>query len=88
MLKRSFKALEKATNLPPVRRDMLADKPTDAFRIVFYNSALLSHSWIDPDPEQSGKIFGDMIESITSGRTRQGEALDKANDELNAEFKN
>ncbi len=84
---KSLKSLEVITNLPPVRRDLLSDKPTDAFRIVFYNSALISHSWIDPDPIRSSNTFRDMIESITSGRTRVTEALNTANDDLNAQLK-
>ncbi len=82
-----LKALEVVTNLPPVRRDLLADKPTDAFRSVFYNSALISHSWIDPNTQTSSTIFRDMIESITGGKARTIEALNRANDELNAQLK-
>lgn len=83
----AIKSLENVTNLPPVRRDLLADKPTDAFRTVFYDSALISDSWIDPDPVASSNTFRDMIESITSGQSRVSEALSRANDELNAELK-
>jgi len=82
-----IKAMETATNLPPVRRDLLADKPTDAFRTVFYNSALISSSWIDPDPVLSGNTFRDMIENVTSGKTRLSDALDRADKELKAELK-
>jgi ABC-type glycerol-3-phosphate transport system substrate-binding protein len=80
-------ALEQITNLPPVRRDLLAHKPTDAFRTVFYNSALLAHSWIDPDAAQSSATFRDMIESITSGKSRISEALSRAGDELTKQLK-
>ncbi len=82
-----LKSLEAVTNLPPVRRDMLVDKPTDAFRSVFYNSALISRSWIDPDPTASSFTFRDMIESITSGKSRVGEASGRANQELNDQLK-
>ena len=78
----SIKALETATNLPPVRRDLLTNKPTDAFRSVFYDSALISKSWIDPDSVGSEKVFRDMIETITSGRGRLTDALDRANTQL------
>ncbi|MCX6701764.1 MAG: extracellular solute-binding protein, partial [Candidatus Zambryskibacteria bacterium] len=78
----SIKELETITNLPPVRRDLLVNKPVDAFRTVFYNSALISHSWIDPDSVESEKIFRDMIETITSGRGRLSDALDTADTEL------
>ena len=74
----SLKELETVTNLPPVRRDLLSTKPEDAFRTVFYNSALISRSWIDPDSVGSEKVFRDMIEMITSGRGRLSESLDRA----------
>jgi ABC-type glycerol-3-phosphate transport system substrate-binding protein len=83
----ALQSLETATNLPPVRRDLLANKPTDAFRTIFYNSALISHAWIDPDPIASGNTFKTMIQSITSGAARVNEALGKASDELTSELK-
>ncbi|HRH27009.1 MAG TPA: extracellular solute-binding protein [Parcubacteria group bacterium] len=82
-----LKSLETATNLPPIRRDMLADKPTDAFRSVFYNSALISESWIDPEPTVSTQIFRDMVENVTSGRSRVLESIGRADTELNQELK-
>jgi len=83
----SLKGMEVVTSLPPVRRDLLSNRPTDAFRSVFYDSALISHTWIDPDSNGSSKAFRDMIESITSGQSRVSEALSNANSELNLEFK-
>jgi hypothetical protein len=82
-----IKAIEVVTNLPPVRRNLLSNKPTDAFRTVFYNSALISKSWIDPDFAGSSKVFRDMIDSITSGRSRVSEALDRASIELDVLLK-
>ena len=83
----AIKALEAATNLPPVRRDLLADQPSDAFRAVFYNSALISSSWIDPNPVATASIFRDMIEGVTGGRVRLSDGLNKANQDLSAELK-
>ena len=83
----AIKSLESVTNLPPVRRDLIADRPSDAFRAVFYNSALVSHSWIDPNSSQSSNTFRDMIESITGGQSRTSEALSRAEAELNNELK-
>jgi ABC-type glycerol-3-phosphate transport system substrate-binding protein len=79
-------ALEKITSLPPVRRDMLANAPADAYRNVFYNSALISHTFIDPNPTVTAKIFKVMIESITSGKSRVYDALSQASAELNSEL--
>ena len=75
-------ALEGVTNLPPARRDLLAMKPTDPFRTVFYNSALISRSWVDPDPQLSSLAFQNMIESITSGRSSVIESLGNTNQTL------
>jgi len=74
------------TNLPPVRRDMLSTPPTDPFQTIFYSSALVSRSWIDPDPQASSQTFRDMIENITSGKARPSDALTRADQELTAEL--
>jgi ABC-type glycerol-3-phosphate transport system substrate-binding protein len=71
----AISALGTATNLPPVRRDLLANRPTDAFRSVFYDSALYAQSWVDPDGVKTSNVFRDMIESITSGKSRVSDAL-------------
>lgn len=68
--------------LPPVRRDVLTNKPTDAIGSVFYDSALMSKSWFDPDSDETDDIFKNMIESVTSGRARLGEAINLADQEL------
>lgn len=70
------------TNLPPVRRSMLATKPTDAYKSVFYDGALISRGWIDPDRQSTSLSMQNMIESITSGRARLSDALNRANDEF------
>lgn len=83
----ALQAIEEITNLPPVRRDLLSNKPTDAFRIVFYNSALISGAWVDPNSNLSSNTFRDMVESITSGRSRTSEALRRADEELTQQLK-
>lgn len=76
-------ALSSATGLPPVRRDLLVNKPTDAFTSVFYNGALISKAWLEPDSAKTDDIFQNMIESVTSGRARLSEAVNIADEELN-----
>ncbi len=71
-----------AVRLPPVRRSLLAQKQTDAFKTVFYDGAIRSRAWLDPEPNTSNGIFRSMIESITSGRARVSEAINKASREL------
>lgn len=70
--------------LPPARRDLLSGKPSDATLPVFYDSALQARSWLDPSPEETRVIFTDMIDSVTSGRTRSYQAISEANRRLDA----
>jgi len=70
--------------LPPVRRDLLAQKPGEAFQSVFYDSAIRSRTWLDPSPTETGAIFGTMIDSITSGRARTDEAVIRASNEISS----
>lgn len=75
-------AVTEILDLPPVRRDLLSEKPTDAYRSVFYDSAIRSKAWLDPNPTASDDIFARMIDSITSGRERTSAAVIKASREL------
>lgn len=76
------KMFEAYTNLPPVRRSLLADTPSDPYKAVFYQSAIQSATWMDPNKKETSIIFQTMIESITSGRMRITDALRKADAEL------
>jgi len=73
-----------AVRLPPVRRDLLAQKQTDAYKSIFYDSAIRAKAWLDPEPIESNSVFRNMIESITSGRARVSEAVTRASRELDA----
>lgn len=73
--------------LPPTRRDLLSDKPTDAIFSVFYDAALQSKGWLDPDSKATETIFRDAIESVTSGRAHTVEAVGKASREIEALIK-
>jgi ABC-type glycerol-3-phosphate transport system substrate-binding protein len=75
-------AFSEVLKLPPARRDLLSQKPVDAFESVFYDSAIRSKAWLDPSPADTDLVFKNMIESITSGRARTGEAVAKASREL------
>jgi hypothetical protein len=67
---------------PPIRRNLLAVKPTSEAGTVFYDSALSSLSWLDIDPTRSNVIFSDMISAITSGRLTVTQAVQRAGQEL------
>jgi len=54
--------------LVPARRDMLADIPSDnARQALFYNSAIISKSWIDPDPTATTALFKKSMNQINAG---------------------
>ena len=78
----SLSALTALTGLPPVRRDLLAKTPTDAFQSVFYASALQAKAWLDPNPKETERIFRAMVEGITSGRENISGALRTAHSEI------
>lgn len=71
-----------ATGLPPVRRDLISVRPTDSFKPVFYDSAVLARAWLDPDPIETQAIFKDMVEGSASGERRISEAVGRAQGEL------
>jgi ABC-type glycerol-3-phosphate transport system substrate-binding protein len=70
--------------LPPARRDMLGVAQTDPFKAVFYKSAVLARSFIDPSPLETKRIFADMVEAVISGEARIDSALGRANQEIEA----
>jgi len=80
----SISKLGQYTNLPPVSRSLLATAPTNPYQVVFYQSALVSSGWLDPDSKATDQVFQDMVESITSGQAQTSEAINKANDQINA----
>jgi ABC-type glycerol-3-phosphate transport system substrate-binding protein len=70
------------TDFPPVRRDLLAQVPSDAFGPVFYESAIISHAFLDPDPQGTQSVFSQMISDVTSGRSQVGRAVRDASARL------
>ncbi|MBI5134035.1 MAG: extracellular solute-binding protein [Candidatus Taylorbacteria bacterium] len=67
---------------PPVRRDLLSVIPGDAYKSVFYQSALVSSAWLDPYREATDGIFLRLVEGVTSGRLRVSEAVSAASTEI------
>jgi ABC-type glycerol-3-phosphate transport system substrate-binding protein len=72
----------KISDLPPVRRDSLSQKQDDSVNDTFYRSALISKSFLDPDPVETSKIISEMIESFTSSRSRLTESVDRASQQI------
>lgn len=72
----------KDDTVAPARRDLLSEEPTNPIVAVAYRSALISRGWLDPNRAESVKVFKSMVERVTSGQARIGEALTAASQEL------
>jgi ABC-type glycerol-3-phosphate transport system substrate-binding protein len=68
--------------LVPARRDLLSQRGVGATEEVFYNSALIARSWLDPNPEETEGVFQEMIENVVSGRSRLSEAISRGSANL------
>ena len=75
-------ALSTITGLPSARRELLNTKPKGFADSVFFDSAIKSKGFVDPDDVKTGKIFTKMIESVTSGKSRITEAVREASNEI------
>ena len=61
--------------LPPVKTDLLVQGSNDQYLSVFDTTALIGRTWLDSNPATSGQIFGNMIQSITTGQMSVFQAL-------------
>lgn len=78
-----LKLFEEISELPSVRRDMLAQIPQNPYKVVFHNAALRSKVWYDPDRVATENIFKNLVDSIVSGRLQISAATRDADDALN-----
>ncbi len=63
------------SGLPPVRRNLLAARPTDAVFSILYDSAIISRAWQDPSPTDTDELFEEMINDINSGSLKISQAI-------------
>lgn len=81
------KTLVDALGFAPVRRSLYSTAQADPHLQVVYQSALIARGWLDPSPRASGSIFKEMVESVTSGRSRLSDITTAAVQDLEALFK-
>jgi ABC-type glycerol-3-phosphate transport system substrate-binding protein len=68
--------------LPAVRQDIIeagSDNPTMA---LFNKAALISYTWLDPNPVETSRIFSTMIQDVTSGRDVAASAVTRAHSQM------
>jgi ABC-type glycerol-3-phosphate transport system substrate-binding protein len=80
--------LSNSMYLPNVRRDVIGGTQDDPYIALFNKAALVANTWLDVDANTSSKIFGDMIEFITSGQKNIGDAVQDAGDQHDVALKN
>jgi ABC-type glycerol-3-phosphate transport system substrate-binding protein len=86
-LNEKSKIISTSSSLPPVLRSLLSETPkNNSYLETFFNSAIISRSWLDPNESKSEIIIRDMIENISSNNLTQAEAIDKANNQLELLF--
>ncbi len=78
----SVSTLTKVTNFAPARRDLISLGTKDPAKSIFFNSALISRGWIDPDSNSTNQIFYDMVENVKTGKMNETDSVAKASIEL------
>ncbi|OGI64804.1 hypothetical protein A3H53_00985 [Candidatus Nomurabacteria bacterium RIFCSPLOWO2_02_FULL_40_10] len=70
----------------PARRDLLKNKPSNAYSPIFYDSALYAKSWLDPSPKDTDNIFRNMIDGVLSNNMNISSAISDANNKMGLLF--
>ncbi len=74
-------ALALAFGMAPARRDVLAEI-TQGNQVLIDKAAVMSYSWVDPDPQATAGIFQAMIEDTASGALSGNNAVSRADGQI------
>ncbi len=85
--KDTVKHFSDTLSLPPATKLLLSEKPTDPYMYSFYDSAIFSHSWIDPNPVTTNAIFGELFNNVSSNKLEIDAAINKAQGQLSQTVK-
>lgn len=69
--------------ITPARADLLSLKPVDEVFPVFYDSAIKTRVWLDPDTNETKRIFDKMVIQMTVERQTSSEVVADARTLLN-----
>ena len=81
------KDFSQATGLASPRRDLLAEKTTDAYFGLINKAAVMSKAWLEPDGGEVRRIFKDMVESVSSGSLSVGDSVRLAKNRLDQKLR-
>jgi ABC-type glycerol-3-phosphate transport system substrate-binding protein len=70
--------------MAPAQRTMLGTNPANPFTAVYYPEALNATGWLSPAPAAVDAIFAAMISNVITGRYEVPQALNAADQSLNA----
>ncbi len=73
-------------NFAPAHRESYTGNIADPHKSLVYQSALISHGWLDPSPSESNIIFRKAVEDVTSGKVRLNSIMLDTVDELESLF--
>lgn len=80
-------AVANALSMAPALRGALKPPAGDLYAPVYYPEALVARGWLSPEPSETDSILGAMIENVTTGRRSVRDALQGAEQALNAAYK-
>lgn len=72
----------KTLSLPPASRKLLSKKPDGSYMYTFFNSAVVSRSWPDPNPKSTDSIFNELFNNVLSNKLEVDAAVNRAQGEL------
>ncbi|MDR3571562.1 MAG: extracellular solute-binding protein [Candidatus Pacebacteria bacterium] len=76
-------ALAQSLGYAPARRDVIAASTSTVANTRLINQmSLITRTWADPDPTQTGPIFQAMIDDTDSGAMKAQDAIGRANQQI------
>lgn len=74
--------IARQTQYAPVHKQAISTGGGNPYLQVFYDAAIISRGWPDPNPSATQEIFKDIINDVTSGRSDSSEAIDSADTKM------
>ncbi len=71
-----------AVSLPPASRTLVANRPKDPYLFTFFDSAVITRSWLDPNTKATDAVFGELVQNVVSNKLSSTDAISKTNSQL------
>ena len=80
------KAIAVNLKLPPARTDVIAAGTADPAMDIFFKSAVIARSWLDPNYSVTSQILVSILRSVTTGKLSPIEAVSRWSGLIQEEF--